>query len=67
MSSPVKPITVTIMDKEYVVGCAEANSRSRRRSVGRCQNCPPRSRGIHDVHRSRRVVDLAVRCGAEQQ
>lgn len=23
MSSPVKPITVTIMDKEYVVGCAE--------------------------------------------
>jgi cell division protein ZapA len=23
MDSPVKPITVTIMDKEYVVGCAE--------------------------------------------
>lgn len=23
MNSPVKPITVTIMDKEYVVGCAE--------------------------------------------
>lgn len=23
MSAPVKPITVTIMDKEYVVGCAE--------------------------------------------
>jgi len=23
MSSPVKPIAVTIMDKEYVVGCAE--------------------------------------------
>ncbi|MCC7122602.1 MAG: cell division protein ZapA [Gammaproteobacteria bacterium] len=23
MSSSVKPITVTIMDKEYVVGCAE--------------------------------------------
>jgi cell division protein ZapA len=23
MTAPVKPITVTIMDKEYVVGCAE--------------------------------------------